>query len=210
MAHFFYDDLDGSHKYHLANWGLICQEKDFGGMGVQNLRDYNLCLLASWIKRYHLDNDKIWSKIVDSKYDLQPSVFHANPAACSPFCKGITWAAQAVKMGYRWKVGNGKKVLFWEDIWFGNCSLAISFWDLYTIANEQNCTIDSVWDGVELKISFRRTVSNEIYLRWLALCNLMVSFSFSEEEDTPVWMFHPSGSYTVKSFYAVVKNGGIY
>jgi hypothetical protein len=33
------------------------------------------------------------------------------------------WRARAVKMGYRWKVGNDKKVLFWEDIWFGNCSL---------------------------------------------------------------------------------------
>jgi hypothetical protein len=100
-------------------------------------------------------------------------------------------------------------VLFWEDICFGNCSLAISFWDLYTIANEQNCTIDSVWDGVELKISFRRTVSKEIYLRWLALCNLMASFSFSEEEDTPVWMFHPSGSYNVKSFMQWLKMEGL-
>jgi hypothetical protein len=24
MANFFWDDKDGGHKYHLANWGLIC------------------------------------------------------------------------------------------------------------------------------------------------------------------------------------------
>jgi hypothetical protein len=33
MAHFFWDDLDGSHKYNLVNWGLICQKKEFGGHG---------------------------------------------------------------------------------------------------------------------------------------------------------------------------------
>jgi hypothetical protein len=81
-------------------------------MGVQNLRDCNLCLLASWIKRYHLDVNKLWRKIVDSKYDLQPSIFHANLVACSPFWKGVMWAARAVKMGYRWKVENGKKFSF--------------------------------------------------------------------------------------------------
>jgi hypothetical protein len=32
---------------------------------------------------------------------------------------------------------------------------------------------------------------------------------FLEEEDSPVWMYHHSGYYSVKSFYAVVNNGGI-
>jgi hypothetical protein len=54
-------------------------------MGVQNLRDYNLCLLASRVKRYHLDRNKIWRKIIDAKYDLNSNIFWANPSACSPF-----------------------------------------------------------------------------------------------------------------------------
>jgi hypothetical protein len=77
------------------------------------------------------------------------------------------------------------------------------------IANEQNCTIDSVWDGVELKNSFIRTVSTSLYNRWLELCELVASFSFSGEEDAPIWMFHPISSYTDKSFYAIGNNGGV-
>jgi hypothetical protein len=119
------------------------------------------------------------------------------------------WAVRAVKVSYRWKVGNGRKFLFWEDIWFGNYSLAIFFWDLYVTADEQNCTIDSVGDGVDLKISFRRIVSLSLYYIWLELYNLVASFPFSEEEDAPIWMFHPSDSYKVKSFYAVVNNEGV-
>ena len=119
------------------------------------------------------------------------------------------WAAHAAKVGYRWKVGKGTKVLFWEDIWFGQCSLAVIFWDLYIIANEQHCTIDSVWDGSNLKITFRRTVTPALFDRWLDLVNIVCSFSFSEEEDSPIWMYHPSGCYSVKSFYAIVNNGGV-
>jgi hypothetical protein len=80
MAHFFWDDTPENHKYHLANWGLICQKQEFGGMGIPNLREFNLCLLASWIKRYHLDDNKFWKKIIDAKYDLGPNIFWSNPS----------------------------------------------------------------------------------------------------------------------------------
>jgi hypothetical protein len=112
-------------------------------------------------------------------------------------------------MGYRWHVGNGIRVLFWEDTWIGNCCLAVAFWDLYVIANEHHCTIASVWDGQNLMITFRRTVSAELYDRWLELVELVNSISLSNEEDQPLWIFHPSGTYSVKSFYGVINNGGV-
>jgi hypothetical protein len=102
------------------------------------------------------------------------------------FWKGVMWAADAAKMGYRWHVGNGARVLFWEDTWIGNCCLAVAFWDLYVIANEHHCTIASVWDGQNLMITFRRTVSAELYDRWLDLVELVNSISFSNEEDQPL------------------------
>jgi hypothetical protein len=44
-------------------------------------------------------------------------------------------------------------VRFWEDLWFGSCSLAIQFWDLYSIINEQGCTVRDAWNGVNLKFT---------------------------------------------------------
>ena len=52
MAHFFWGDLGDVHKYHLAHWGLVTRRKIYGGLGVPNLRYFNLALLASWGKRY--------------------------------------------------------------------------------------------------------------------------------------------------------------
>jgi len=49
MAHFFWDNSEERHKYHLARWPMITQKKEFGGLGVPDLRTLNICLLASWI-----------------------------------------------------------------------------------------------------------------------------------------------------------------
>ena len=58
----------------------------------------------------------------------------------------------------------GKKNRFWEDQWFGNTSLAIIYWPLYVINEQQGKSIQEVWDGEELKLSFRRNVSESLSL----------------------------------------------
>jgi len=54
--------LKNKSKYHLSNWQSLAQKKDFGGWDIPDLRNINLCLLASWINRYHLSDHVIWKK----------------------------------------------------------------------------------------------------------------------------------------------------
>jgi hypothetical protein len=72
------------------------------------------------------------------------------------------WAAKAAKMGIRWKIEDGKKVKFCEDNWLGTSSLAIQFWELYVILNEKNNTVCELWDGTNLKCTFRRIVHSDL------------------------------------------------
>jgi hypothetical protein len=137
--------------------------KEFGGLGIPSLRDLNTCLLASWIKRYPSDRGKIWRDLIDFKYKTdRPNIFVTKDARCSQFFKGFLWAARAAKMGFRWKVGDGKKIKFWEDNWLGSSSLAIQFWDLYSIVNEKTSTIAEMCDGHNLKCTFKRTVNERL------------------------------------------------
>jgi hypothetical protein len=118
----------------LTNWQLIASKKEFGGLGPPDLRDLNLCLLASWIQRYHDSDGKLWRTIIDAKYNPNsPNIFCCNDRHGSPFWKWVLLAAKASKMGYMWKIGDGRNVRFWEDQWFGSCSLAIQFWEVYSI-----------------------------------------------------------------------------
>lgn len=96
MAHFFWGNMGDSHKYHLANWGLISRKKDFGGLGVPNIRDFNMALLASWGKRYFDSEGRDWKTLIDHKYNTdRTNVFWSKTGVGSPFWKGITWALNA-------------------------------------------------------------------------------------------------------------------
>ena len=60
MAHFFWNNQEGrGEKFHLANWLMVSQKKDYGGLGVPDLQQLNMCLLASWISKYHLNKESL-------------------------------------------------------------------------------------------------------------------------------------------------------
>lgn len=210
MAHCLWDNYEGHHKYHLANWEMMAMRKEFGGLGIPNLRDLNVTLLASWIRRYNLDTNRLWKQIVDFKYDASnPNIFACEERNGSNFWKGVLWASNAAKLGYQWIVGDGKSIRFWEDQWFGGSSLAIQFWDLYVICNEQLATIDDVWDGSEIKLSFRRSFGPRLVEQWEAISRIITSLSFSSEKDQMVWKLNQTGIYTSQTLYAIVNFRGV-
>lgn len=85
----------------------------------------------------------------------------------------MTWALQSAKIGIMWLVGDGRKIRFWEDHWLGNSSLAIQFWPLYVICEQQGKTISQVWDGEVLRLSFRRSVSDSLMSLWYELLSII-------------------------------------
>ena len=164
MANFLWNDNEDKHRWHVANWGSLSMCKKFGVLGIPDLGELNMCLLVSWLQRYQIDNDKLWKQIMYAKYDTEnPNMFYSNSTGASQFFKGLMWTAKLAKMGYRWRIGDGRKVRFWKDNWIGPSSLAIQFWDLYIIVNEKNKTVHDLWDGSSLRCTFRRIVSHSLY-----------------------------------------------
>jgi hypothetical protein len=102
MAHCLWNNDSDSHKYHLANWQLVSMRKEFSGLGVPNMRDLNICLLGSWLKRYCFDSEKIWKSLIDFRYKTpSPNVLLCLDVGASNFWKGVIWAAQVARMGFR-------------------------------------------------------------------------------------------------------------
>jgi hypothetical protein len=88
MTNCSWDDYEGHRKLHLANWHMICVKKEYGQLGVPNLKDFNLCLLGSWVKRYIKYENKIWRRIVDMKYCSRNSIFYVYQNGASPLLEG--------------------------------------------------------------------------------------------------------------------------
>ncbi|KAI5009174.1 hypothetical protein ZWY2020_010222 [Hordeum vulgare] len=136
MTHFLWGNMRDKHKYHLAHWGLVSRKKEFGGLGIPNIREYNMALLASWGKRFYNNSDSDWKKLLVFKYNVDsPNFFWSTQQGGSPFWKSISWAFQAARNFYEWKIGDGNNIRFWHDKWAWDCSLKVIFWGLYEICN---------------------------------------------------------------------------
>jgi hypothetical protein len=118
-------------------------------------------------------------------------------------------AAEAVRFGYKWKIGNGRSVRFWEDIWFGNSNLATQFWDIYFVCNQQTKTVRDIWDGANLRCDFRRTFSDDMMSQWQEVLAIAETIVFSEDEDQLIWSYETNGVYSSKSMYAIVNFRGV-
>lgn len=89
----------------------------------------------------------------------------------------------------------------------GQSSLAIQFWELYTIVNEQANTIADLWDGNDLKCTFRRTVDARLSRKWLEVVQIASTISFTDEEDSMIWQFSSKGTYSSQTLYEISFRG---
>jgi hypothetical protein len=104
---------------------------------------------------------------VDFKYKTNKSnVLHCKDLGASNFWKGVMWIANVIKMGYRWKVRDGSKIRFWKDVRIASSSLAIQYWKIYYLINEHNKTIVDLWDGDNLRCTFRSCVDSRLFGLW--------------------------------------------
>ena len=105
-------------------------------------------------------------------------------------------AAKALKFGYRWVGEDGKKIRFWEDIWFGTSPLSVQFWPLYSICHQHCVTLAEVWDNVEIKLTFRRVFTTYMMEQWYCLEQIIKNTCFQECDDSLVWQYEAKGEYT--------------
>jgi hypothetical protein len=52
--------------------------KEFGGLGIPNLKDLKLCFLRSWVKRFISDEGKLWRSIMGRKYCREDNIFYSD------------------------------------------------------------------------------------------------------------------------------------
>jgi hypothetical protein len=86
----------------------------------------------------------------------------------------------------RWDI-DGKLVMvektrFWVDQWFGSSSMAIQFWEVYSIINEQDKTVREAWDGYNLMFTFRRTIDSRIMNHWFEVVHIASRLQFVDEK----------------------------
>jgi hypothetical protein len=57
---FFGGACEESRKITWVSWKSICLRKEYGGLGVRQLREFNLTLLGKWCWRTLVDREGLW------------------------------------------------------------------------------------------------------------------------------------------------------
>ncbi|KAL8149608.1 uncharacterized protein LOC141704125 [Apium graveolens] len=110
----------GAHGKGLRwiSWKNLCVPKDFGGLGLKELKTFNLAMIAKQGWRLLIEANSLVSAVMKARYYPESSIIHAelgnNP---SYVWRGIYQALSVVKAGARRKIGDGKDTLVWNVPW---------------------------------------------------------------------------------------------
>jgi hypothetical protein len=85
----------------------------------------------------------------------------------------------------------------------------VQFWELYSICNEKVKTIVEVWVQGELRVSFRRTFTEDMMQNWGDLLAIVEQVRLGEDTDALVWTYEQPGTYSTQSFYVVISYRGV-
>jgi len=173
---------------------------------------FNRALMGKWLRRFALERDALWRKVVDIKYGSMRGGWCSKEVGGS-FGVGVWkcirrgWDAFAAHV--RYEVGDGSKVLFWHDVWCGEVPLKTLFLDLFLIASGKDAWVEESMQRQNVtilwNILYTRLVHDwevEVVCRFFEmLYSLKVR---SEGEDKMCCIPTRNKSFEVKSYYKVL------
>ena len=194
---------------------MVSRPKTKGGLGIGRLKEKNQALLFKWLWRFPLEQDSIWAKVIRSKFGVHPNNWDAGVAKrCtyrSPW-KYISSLYGGFRHWVGFRVGNGSRIRFWEDVWCNDVALCNRFADLYRISRARNSSIADMfvpqlgsthcgWD-----LQFCRNLHDRELDSFANITSLLDTIHLrGHMKDSRIWIPDNSGGFSCKSAFTAIQ-----
>ncbi|GKV09171.1 hypothetical protein SLEP1_g20713 [Rubroshorea leprosula] len=145
---FLWGGKGDERKINWISWDRVCKKKEERGLGVRDLRIFNLALMGKWWGWLVESGEGMWKKIIVEKYGKRGG--HWQDWIVENRGVGSAWWRDVcdinimngdsngwLKEGFRVNIGEGNTISFWWDKWRGKECLANMFPRLYLLSTEK-------------------------------------------------------------------------
>ena len=140
---FLWGGLGDEPKFHLVDWSTVCTPLASSGLGIRNLRTFNVALLGKWLWRFGHERDALWHQVIEVKYGCDwgdwCSSSSSGPYGVSLW-KNIRRGWHSLSRFFLFEIGDGSKVQFWLDCWCGS-SFADRYLELFRICRSKEASV---------------------------------------------------------------------
>ncbi|CAJ2670936.1 unnamed protein product [Trifolium pratense] len=187
------------------------------GLGVRQLKEFNLALLGKWCWRMLVDREGLWFRVLAGRYGVERG------RLCVGGTRGSTWWRELAslrdgggELDGGWfgghisrKVGDGSDTFFWTDPWVDGTTLRERFGRLFDLAENKSASVAEMfmrgWGfGGEAWVWRRQLRAWEEEL--VRECqSLLMTFSLQDYvSDRWQWQPDPDDGYTVRGAYQLL------
>ncbi|GKV46080.1 hypothetical protein SLEP1_g53092 [Rubroshorea leprosula] len=65
---FLWGSCENNKKINWVKWEKVCKGKEEGGLGIKDLRCFNIALLGKWWVKLSQDSSSLWARVIGEKY----------------------------------------------------------------------------------------------------------------------------------------------
>ena len=187
-----------ARKIHWVAWKNLCLSKNIGGLGFKDIVNFNLALLGKQVWRLLHNTDSLLYKPFKSKYFPNCSILDDEVKTNGSYAwQGILKARQVVRMGARWRIGNGESVIIRQDKWLPTPHASCIILPQRNFPNNaQVCALideeNSCWIEDRVQGEFLPSQTSAI---------LSLPLNQGGAADKLIWSATKNGVYTTKTAY---------
>ncbi|GKU92387.1 hypothetical protein SLEP1_g6121 [Rubroshorea leprosula] len=218
---FLWGGGESIRKVNWVCWEKVCRSKLEGGLGVKDLRKFNLALLGKWWSRIAEGEEGLLYRVIREKYGSKGGNWLNWIEEGKQ--RGSLWWRDVCRLdylntsrvgwlsdGFTLELGEGNSVRFWEDVWLGDTPLSNKFPRLFLNSLDKTKCISQLghWNNGSWNwsLKWRRPIFSWEEISMSELWRLLQTIQpIKGQKDRWKWR-HDKGAYSAKSGYQALSS----